>query len=478
MRSRRIVLFTLGMSMAIPILFYFWISPLQLTNPSSAISSLIVVIAIVAILAIVISVAIGIVAQKVRNIKLIFVSLAYASLAAMVLLHGLALPELLNENLQNSYIYAQLSLVLSTVWLWLSALSADHRLVRWLTTKKSYLLPTWCALLVLLGTLIWVFPDQHFLHFMYSELGKRLLTLTVLLFNTWVVYRHLITYMASRFSIQLAIVYSTGWMNTAQIVLITTSPSNLGWWGYHILLFLSVIAVTLMIIGEYKHAESLSVSVKRLYRADPDSWIQTYLTPSVKDLVLKTETKDAYTAGHNYRVTVYALKLGEELGLSSSQLRSIAQGGLVHDVGKLHIPDYVLNKPGKLTDSERQLIEKHPVDGYNMCKQVGFMIEELAIIRSHHEKWNGTGYPDHLVGEDIPLVARVTAVADVYDALTSSRSYRKAMSHEKAMVILIEESGSHFDPECIEAWKKVVEEEKEFFDQMLTNPMGMKRVLS
>jgi len=464
--------------MVIPILFYFWISSLGRSNPSSTISSLIVVIAIVAILAIVISVAIGIVAQKVRNIKLIFVSLAYASLAAMVLLHGLALPALLNENLQNSYIYAQLSLVLSTVWLWLSSLSADHRLVRWLTTKKSYLLTTWCIVLVILGTIIWVFPDHHFLDFMYSEMGKRIITLLILLFNTWAVYRHLITYMASRFSIQLAIVYSTGWMNTAQIVLITTSPSNLGWWVYHILLFLSVIAVTLMILGEYKQAESLSVSVKRLYRADPDSWIQTYLTPSVKDLVLKTESKDAYTAGHNYRVTVYALKLGEELGLSSAQLRSIAQGGLVHDVGKLHIPDYVLNKPGKLTDSERQLIEKHPVDGYNMCKRVGFMIEELAIIRSHHEKWNGTGYPDRLVGEDIPLVARVTAVADVYDALTSSRSYRKAMSHEKAMSILLEDSGSHFDPKCIEAWKKIVEEEKDFFERMLSNHTVMKRVLS
>lgn len=464
--------------MVIPILFYIWISSLGLSNPSSTISSLIVVIAIVAILAIVISVAIGIVAQKVRNIKLIFVSLAYASLAAMVLLHGLALPELLNENLQNSYIYAQLSLVLSSAWLWLSSLSADHRLVRWLTTKKSFLLPTWCAILVAVGILIWIFPDHHYLNFMYSEFGKRLITIGILLFNTWTVYRHLITYMASRFSIQLAIMYSTGWMNTAQIVLITTSPSNLGWWVYHILLFLSVIAVTLMIIGELKHAESLSVSVKRLYRADPDSWIQTYLTASVKDLVLKTESKDAYTAGHNYRVTVYALKLGEELGLSSAQLRSIAQGGLVHDVGKLHIPDYVLNKPGKLTDIERQLIEKHPVDGYNMCKRLGFMIEELAIIRSHHEKWNGSGYPDRLVGEDIPLLARVTAVADVYDALTSSRSYRKAMSHEQAMHIIIEESGIHFDPKCIEAWKKIVEEEKEFFGQMLSNNMGMKEVLT
>src|SRR5690606_21799888 len=130
----------------------------------------------------------------------------------------------------------------------------------------------------------------------------------------------------------------------------------------------------------------------------------------------------------------------------------------------------------KLEPDERKLIENHPLDGYNMCRQLGFMLEELAIIRSHHEKWDGTGYPDRLAGEAIPLVARVTAVADVYDALTSSRSYRKAMTHEKAMSIIQEESGTHFDPRCVEAWVKVVTEEKEFFQRMLTSHIELKHV--
>lgn len=462
--------------MAIPILLFFWIDDTELIRSFNKVASNITV-PIVSIIAFVISVAIGFVAHKVRNIKILFVSLAYASLAAMVLLHGLSLNSG-SEYAQHSYIFAQLGLLLASLWLWLSSLSSDHRFVRWLTPKRKIMIPIWCLAIVGFGAMTWFSSDAPWVIAISGEFWKRLCTLVVVLLNTWTVYRHLLTYLASRFSIMLGIVYSTGWMNTAQIILIFTSPDNIGWWGYRLLLLLSVLVVAILIVNEYKNSDSLFASVKRLYRADPNSWIQTYLTPSVKDLVEKTETKDAYTAGHNYRVTVYALKLGEELGLSSNQLKSIAQGGLVHDVGKIHIPDFVLNKPGKLSEHERMLIEKHPLDGYDMCKQIGFMMEELAIIRSHHEKWDGTGYPDQLVGEHIPLVARVTAVADVYDALTSSRSYRKAMTHEQAMRIIVEQSGTHFDPRCIEAWNKVVEEEKEFFEKMLSSHVDMKAVLN
>jgi HD-GYP domain-containing protein (c-di-GMP phosphodiesterase class II) len=109
------------------------------------------------------------------------------------------------------------------------------------------------------------------------------------------------------------------------------------------------------------------------------------------------------------------------------------------------------------------IIERHPVDGYNLCKRLGFMPEELSIIRSHHEKWDGSGYPDRLKGEDIPFLARIIAVADVYDALTSSRSYRKAMSHEEAMAIIYKDRGTHFDPICVDAWVQISERDPAFF---------------
>ena len=124
----------------------------------------------------------------------------------------------------------------------------------------------------------------------------------------------------------------------------------------------------------------------------------------------------------------------------------------MHDVGKISIPDSILNKPGKLSNEEREIIEQHPLSGYEMCRDLGFMKEELSIIRSHHEKWDGSGYPDKLKGEEIDLLARIVAVADVYDALTSERSYRKAWSHSNAMNLLMKERGKHFDPKCVNAW--------------------------
>lgn len=469
MRSRGLVLLKLGLAMILPILIYFWLDQKQGIHDALLHSSYVYMIGIVVLLSIILAVVMGIVAQRVRNIKILFVSLSYVSIGGMLIFHGLSLPRYGLALEQHFFLFAQLALLLSSCWLWLSSLSADHRLVRFLARHRMKLVPLWCLALVMLGCLVWFLQDFDGKWQGFGHSTIRLTTLFILLFNTWTVYRHLITYMASRFSIQLAIVYSTGWINTAQVVLVTITPNHTGWWAYHVLLLLSLVLMMVVIINEYTQTESLTASVKQLYRADPDRWIQTYKTPSVNELVRQTESKDAYTAGHNYRVTVYALKLGEEMGLSSSQLKSIAIGGLVHDVGKINIPDYVLNKPGKLTDEERLLIERHPIDGYNMCKQVGFMLEELSIIRSHHEKWDGSGYPDQLAGEAIPLVARVTAVADVYDALTSSRSYRKAMSHEKAMQIIVDESGKHFDPRCVEAWKKIVDEERCFIDDMLSS---------
>jgi HD-GYP domain-containing protein (c-di-GMP phosphodiesterase class II) len=166
---------------------------------------------------------------------------------------------------------------------------------------------------------------------------------------------------------------------------------------------------------------------------------------------------------------LYGLRLAEELDSSPDQLRALAQGGIVHDVGKITIPDAILNKPGKLTPEERLVIEQHPVNGYMVCKRLGFMAEELGIIRSHHEKWDGSGYPDRLKGKEIPFLARIIAVADVYDALTSARSYRGALSHEEALAWMLREKGNHFDPECLDGWLRVFDKDPYFYEEVKRN---------
>jgi putative nucleotidyltransferase with HDIG domain len=175
----------------------------------------------------------------------------------------------------------------------------------------------------------------------------------------------------------------------------------------------------------------------------------------MRNLIVATETKDAYTAGHNYRVAMYGLQLAQAMNLDAEMLRALVRGGLIHDVGKIQVPGHILNKPGKLDSEERIVIEQHPMTGYEMCNYIGFMNEELAVIRHHHEKWDGTGYPDKLKGPSIPLLARILAIADVYDALTSRRAYREPWPQEKALQVIVEGSGTHFDPECVSSFVRL-----------------------
>ncbi|WP_245959414.1 HD-GYP domain-containing protein [Neobacillus piezotolerans] len=269
------------------------------------------------------------------------------------------------------------------------------------------------------------------------------------------IHRYFQSYRFTQFPLQLAIVYSSGWIMVSQMIMVRGLLWSLGWWIYHFLLLGSMVVMIIGLYKQYAVKGTVSESLRSLFITDPFERITNSIPSSIRALVTATEEKDSYTAGHTFRVTLYALKLAEEMGLRPEELRIILQGSLLHDVGKIGIPDHILNKPGKLTQEERMLIEEHPITGFNMCKGLGFLKEELSIIRSHHEKWDGTGYPDRLFGENIPLYARIVAVADVYDALTSERSYRKAWTHGKAMEFLKENIGTHFDPACVAAWEAV-----------------------
>lgn len=474
LKSDTKIIATLAALQLLPLLGYILIQftpyDAMIHNPSAHFY----IVSLVSILALVITAAVGVVATRVRNIKVSFLSLSYVSLAAIFILHGLTTPGFLMNHSTISGNMAQLSVLLSAFWLWLCSISGDNKLVRWLSMRQRLLLPVWSVLLIIFGGFQWLYPD--FIHVMHlkGDISKWVVTSLILLMNGWSIYRNMQTYFVSRFTLQLAIVYSTGWMFIAQIIMVTGEPWRASWWLYHFMLLASVIVMVIGIFREYLGTGSMTDSVKLLFRANPQAWINAYISPSVRQLVLTTEAKDSYTAGHNYRVALYALKLAEEMGLSSSQLRAIAQGGLVHDIGKIYIPDGILNKAGRLTQEERSVIEAHPVSGFDICKRLGFMTDELAVIRSHHEKWDGSGYPDGLTGENIPLVARIIAVADVYDALTSSRAYRHAMSHDEAMEILLKESGTHFDPRCISAWEGLVKAQPQFFLETLLNSPHLK----
>jgi response regulator RpfG family c-di-GMP phosphodiesterase len=170
---------------------------------------------------------------------------------------------------------------------------------------------------------------------------------------------------------------------------------------------------------------------------------------TVHALASAVEARDAYTGRHAERVAAYGLCLASAYGMELGDHPEIEFGFLLHDAGKVAVPDAILFKPGPLTSAERLIMQQHPVTGWEIVRDIEFLGTARDVIRHHHERWDGSGYPDRLAGEAIPLSARIFAVADTLDALTTNRPYRQASTTQQARVIIGQASGSHFDPDVI-----------------------------
>jgi putative two-component system response regulator len=174
-------------------------------------------------------------------------------------------------------------------------------------------------------------------------------------------------------------------------------------------------------------------------------------------LAQSIEGKDPYTLGHCERLSGYGSKLGRQIGLKDQDIVALERAGVVHDIGKVAVPDGVLLKPGKLTDAERAIIFEHPIIGERICKPLKSFSRVLPIIRHHHEKLDGTGYPDGLKGSSIPLTARVLQIVDVFDALTTARPYKPAYSSQQALGIMHEEvAKGWWDPDLLNEFEHVL----------------------
>lgn len=171
------------------------------------------------------------------------------------------------------------------------------------------------------------------------------------------------------------------------------------------------------------------------------------------------DLRDRETEGHSRRVVEYTGRLAEQIGLDKETIKSIRRGALIHDIGKIGVPDAVLLKPGSLTSKERNIINRHPQAGYDMLAGIPYLREEIKIVICHQEKWDGTGYPFGLRGEEISMGARLFAIADTFDALTSDRPYRQSRSYETARRIIQKQSGKQFDPQAVAAFLAVPAEE-------------------
>jgi putative nucleotidyltransferase with HDIG domain len=182
---------------------------------------------------------------------------------------------------------------------------------------------------------------------------------------------------------------------------------------------------------------------------------------TLKALTAALETRDSETHGHSERVVTYSLRLGREYGLSSEEMKALEFGSLLHDIGKIGVPDSILRKPAKLTEEEWVRMREHPIHGQQILRGIEFLQGASRVVAQHHEKWDGTGYPLGLRKEEIDICARIFSVADAFDAITSDRVYRRGKPYEAAAQELDDWAGRQFDPRIVEAFHRVPKEDWE-----------------
>jgi putative nucleotidyltransferase with HDIG domain len=269
------------------------------------------------------------------------------------------------------------------------------------------------------------------------------------------------TYLLTQRAADLVVAVGIVWLASALSPAMLMSFMELGWWFGHAFELLGILVVTVPVALDLRRSAQSRPLVGDVCGADLVQAEEAFLGSHVRALTLSLARKDEYTEEHTRRVALRAVQVGEKLGLAGGRLRALATGALVHDIGKLSVPDHILQKPGPLSDDEFEIIKRHPEWGDRMLTELGFGEEIRHLVRSHHERLDGTGYPHGAEGSLLPLDVRILAVCDVYDALISRRVYRDAWSHERAVALLREESGTSFDGKCVSALERVLGAELE-----------------
>jgi hypothetical protein len=277
-----------------------------------------------------------------------------------------------------------------------------------------------------------------------------------------VAYRALRTYLLTRRPLDLVVVVGLVWLGTALVPALTMTYDDLGWWIGHEVELNGIVVIGLAVAIDLARSAQSRPLVGNLSGADLVAAEDAFLGSHVRALTVTLAEKDTYTERHTRRVALRAVQVGEELGLSPSRLRTLAIGALVHDMGKLSVPDTILKKPGPLDDDEYAIVREHAERGYRLLGELGGFSDTVrSLVRDHHERLDGTGYPRGLHADDLSIDTRILAVCDVYDALISKRVYRSAWTHEQALQLLREKEAPGFDQRCVEALARVVERGQE-----------------
>jgi putative nucleotidyltransferase with HDIG domain len=408
------------------------------------------IVSSVSLLAFSLSILLAIAAMQIAQYRALFLCLGFMAMGGIFAVHGLSTPGFLGDRDGAAYagqvvgISAYLSLFVPALFFAASYTPVTGAFERrlpfspagWMIVVLAAALTTYGGIALLSGEWIAALP---FGAAPYSYLMAAF-TIALLVFCSVQQAR---SYLAARIPFQGILILAFLLLVEAQLAQVLGVTWRLSWWLYHVLMLVAVALALWSIAAQRARGQSLRALLEATLDLEVKVGSELEHVETIAALAAAVEARDENTKGHNLRVAHLALQIGREMGLPNETLRTLTRAGLLHDVGKIGIPDSILSKPGALDADEWVVIKRHPDLGHAILSRVDSLHREAEIVVAHHERIDGSGYPQGLRGDRIPLEARILAVADTYDVLVSDRPYRKAFDRGRAIKILLEESGTH-----------------------------------
>ena len=442
---------TLGVLIAFPKLDAVWMAPEFHFYVVSSASLMAMIICGVLVLAV----------RSVRETRILFLALSFMALGAIFSVHGLTTP---------GYLYDDVSAVLiASPWASMLAGAGFAVLstitIRGLTNERGVRFSglvfavAAVAIAAFLGVSL-AYPGWLSWLPTTNPMFKYGLTAVIIAMLSFAAWRYYQSYQLARMNSQLAMVLGLVLLAEAQLGLGFGRVWHWSWWEYHGLFLAGFGSIIAGWVWESGRSNSVQAIAEALLMRDAIAQLDRGRDESLVQLADDIESYDIATFGHVRRVAAYAFGIGKEMGLSPATLRKLVLAAQMHDIGKISLPLGLLKKPGKLTVAEWEQMKTHTVKGWEISQQAKALRDMGGIIRHHHERFDGTGYPDRLSGEEIPLESRIISVADTFDAVTSERPYRPAMTAAEAKAEIRRVSGSQLDPRCVEALLSVLDREE------------------
>ena len=385
---------------------------------------------------------------------------AFSVMAALLCLHGLATPYVFVDDVGVAAFTGGATLPVGGAILALGALSALRRPAA--VRPLLWLLAAGVVFIFGLGTAAIVRPGLVPSVPESRSTAAWIVLAAGLSFYAILFWRALRTFRLTERRADLLVAVGIVWLAAALPAALLLNFRELGWWLGHVFEIIGIAAVGFTVAHDLRRGVARSRPLLGDLRgADLVAEAEAFLGSHIRALLVELAEKDAYTEEHTRRVALRAAQVGDELGLTPERLRELAIGGLLHDIGKLAVPDAILKKPGPLTDAEFHVVMGHVHTGVALLRELGGFSDTVhRLVGGHHERLDGSGYPRAVAGDPIPLDVGILAVCDVYDALISERVYRSAWTHERALEHLREGADKLFYRSCVDALADVLARER------------------